>query len=164
MNRPARRRTPLAALACLVIACALGHTATAQAQFMVPQTVAQDRRVTLFGILATPGPGKDDPDLKDLLPQLRQLVPGHTFKLVKVASKNIATNGIVVCDLGEGLVASSQLLNPLDMNGKVQLRFELSVGGIPQFQTIVTTPPNQCFYINRMFPNGNRLIMGIGAR
>jgi hypothetical protein len=164
MNRPARRRTPLAALACLVVACALGHSGTAHAQFVGPGMAVQDRRVTLFGVLATPGQGKDDPDLKELLPQLRQLVPGHTFKLVKVASKNVATNGIVVCDLGEGLVASTMLLNPLDMNGKVQLRFELDVGGIPQFQTIVTTPPNQCFFINRMFPNGNRLIMGIGAR
>jgi hypothetical protein len=164
MNQPARRRTPLAALACLVVACALGHAGTVHAQFVAPGLAVQDRRVTLFGILATPGQGKDDPDLKDLLPQLRQLVPGHTFKLVKVASKNVATNGIVVCDLGEGLVASTMLLNPLDMNGKVQLRFELNVGGIPQFQTIVTTPPNQCCFINRMFPNGNRLIMGIGAR
>jgi hypothetical protein len=166
MNQPARRRTPLAALACLVVACALGHAGTVHAQFVVPGQAVQDRRVTLFGILATPGQGqgKDDPDLKDLLPQLRQLVPGHTFKLVKAASKNVATGGIVVCDLGEGMVASSQLLNPLDMNGKVQLRFELNVGGLPQFQTIVTTPPNQCCFINRMFPNGNRLIMGIGAR
>ena len=145
-------------------ALGLASPSQAHAQFVPPGMQAQDRRVTLFGILATPGQGMDDPDLKDLLPQLRQVLPQHTFKLVKVVSKNVATNGTIVCDLGDGFVASSQLLNPLDMNGKVQLRFELSVGGLPQYQTIVTTPPNQVFYINRMFPNGNRLIMGIGAR
>jgi hypothetical protein len=162
MSWPARRRSPRVALACVVAAWTLGLDA-ARAQFQAPGA-ATDRRVTLFGILATPGPGKDDPKLKEMLPQLRNLLPNHTFQLRKVESKNIATGGTIVCDLGEGFVASSQLLNPLDMNGKVQLRFQLAFDDFPQFQTVVTTPPNQIFYINRMFPNGNRLIMGIGAR
>jgi hypothetical protein len=164
MIRAARRVSPPVAAAWLVAAwtLCLGVDA-ARAQVLAPAPAA-DRRVTLFGILATPGPGKDDPKLKEMLPQLRSLLPNHTFQLRKVESKNIATGGTVVCDLGEGFVASSQLLNPLDMNGKVQFRFQLAYDEIPQFQTVVTTPPNQIFYINRMFPNGNRLIMGLGAR
>lgn len=163
MTGPARRRTPLAALACL-LALAPAITlvpASARAQGM-PQQPA--RQVTVFGVLATPGQGQDDPKLKEVLPQLKSLLPGHSFKLVKVASKRVVAGESVACDLGGGFAASSQLINPADDNGKVQLRFDFRVGGFPQYQTIVSTPPNQVFYANRMLDDGRRLIVGIGAR
>lgn len=163
MTRPARRRLPRAALACL-IACALARsTPPAPAQELPP-----GRQVTIFGVLATPiqgqGQGQDDPKLKDVLPQLKALLPGHRFKLRKVESKRVAVGESVSCDLGDGFVATSQLVNPLDLNGKVQLRFDFSAGGFPQYQTVVSTPPNQVFYVNRMLANNDRLIVGIGAR
>jgi hypothetical protein len=83
---------------------------------------------------------------------------------VKVASKRVVAGEAVECDLGGGFAATSQLISPVDGNGKVQLRFAFSAGGFPQYQTIVTTPPNQVFYANRMLDDGRRLIVGIGAR
>jgi hypothetical protein len=162
MIRPPRRKAPRAALAWLIAVLALGVASApkpAPAQFM-----AANRQVTVFGVLATPGQAKDDEKLKDVLPQLRALLPGHSFKLLKVESKRMVAGDGIQCDLGSGFVASSRLIAPLDANGKVQLQFDLSVQGLSQFQTIVTTPPNQIFYINRMLPNGERLIIGIGAR
>ncbi len=153
---------PPATLAILILAAGLGQVAApARAQALA---VPDGRQVTVFGVLATPGQAKDDPKLKAVLPQLRNLVPNHSFKLLKVESKRAIAGGIVRCDLGDGFVASTALENALDINGKVQLRFDLSVGGFSQYQTIVTTPPNQTFFINRMLPNGDRLVIGIGAR
>jgi hypothetical protein len=146
----------------LAVACAWawpGPMPAARAQEMVP-----GRQVTVFGVLATPGQGRDDPKLKEILPQLRTALPGHSFKLLKVNSKRVVAGEAVACELGDGYVASTQLVNPLDANGKVQLRFDFSLGGYPQYQTLVSTPPNQVFYINRPLGDGARLIMGIGAR
>ncbi len=128
------------------------------------QEVAPGRQVTVFGVLATPGQGPDDPKLKEILPQLRTALPGHSFKLLKVNSKRVVAGESVACELGDGYVAATQLVNPLDAGGKVQLRFDFSYGGFPQYQTLVSTPPNQVFYINRPLGDGERLIMGIGAR
>ena len=136
-----------------------GPMPTAGAQEMSP-----GRQVTVFGVLASPGQGRDDPKLKEILPQLRTALPGHSFKLLKVNSKRVVAGESVACELGDGYVAATQLVNPLDANGKVQLRFDFSLGGYPQYQTLVSTPPNQVFYINRPLGNGERLIMGIGAR
>ncbi len=154
MTEPTRR---LSGFALVLGLCVVPLTARAQDEMV-------GRQVTLFGVLATPGGTKNDPKLKDVLPQLRTLLPNHTFKLLKVESKRVASGGTVSCDLGDGFIAAGQLIAALDPNGKVQLRFDLSVGGISQYQTVVTTPPNQIFYINRMLPNGERLVLGVGAR
>ena len=122
------------------------------------------RQVTVFGVLATPGNAKDDPKLKDVLPQLRTLFPKHSFKLVKVESKRLVSGQTISCDLGDGFVASNQLSIPTDPNGKIQMRFDLAYAGFSQYQTIVTTPPGQIFYVNRVLPDGERLVIGIGAR
>ena len=157
------RPTLCAVVLAWVLACGFGPSGTPSATAGEFQ-VAEGRQVTVFGVLATPGQSKDDPKLKDMLPQLRNLLPNHSFKLIKVESKRLMANESLACDLGAGFVAASQLITPLDPMGKVQLRFDLSVGGISQYQTIVTTPPNQIFYCNRTLPNGERLIIGIGAR
>jgi hypothetical protein len=164
-DRPARRRSPRAAVAWLFAAWAFCGLVLNPGPVRA-QGYAPGRQVTVFGVLATPGQGANDPKLKDVLPQLQAAWPGHSFKLLKVESKRISAGESLACDLGEGLVAASQLLDPLDTNGKVQLRFEFRVGGFPQYQTVVSTPPNQVFYVNRMLNNANneRLIIGIGAR
>ncbi len=161
MTGPARRRAPRAALACLIAYVLAAITAPAPAR---AQELASGRQVTVFGVHATAGQGPDDPKLKDVLPQLKALLPGYSFKLLKVESKRVTAGETVSCDLGEGFSATSQLVNPLDINGKVQLQFVFSSGGFPQYQTIVSTPPNQVFYVNRALNNGERLIIGIGAR
>ena len=160
MTRPARRDTPprRAVIVGLLALLATGLAREALAQGM------DGRQVTVFGVVATPGQAADDPKLREVLPQLRQLMPGHSFKLLKVESKRLVAGEAVNCDLGAGFVAASQLTTPLDANGKIQMRFDLSYSGLTQYQTIVTTPPNQIFYVNRLLPNGERLIIGIGAR
>jgi hypothetical protein len=163
LDRPARRRTSRAALAWLWLAMALAGgwpgPPSARAQGVMP-----GRQVTVFGVLATPGQGQDDPKLKEVLPQLRTALPGYSFKLLKVESKRVAAGESVACDMGGGYVATSQLVDPLDGNGKVQLRFDFALDGVSQYQTLVGTPPNQVFYVNRPLSNGERLIIGIGAR
>lgn len=159
MSRPVRR-PPGAALACLIVALGLAPAPSpARGQGMVP-----GRQVTVFGVLATQGQGQDDPKLKEILPQLRAAMPGHSFKLLKVASKRVAAGEAVECDLGGGSAATTRLITPLDPNGKVQLQFQFSDAGLPVYQSVVSTPPNQVFYVNRVLGPGERLIIGIGAR
>jgi ABC-type phosphate transport system substrate-binding protein len=129
--------------------------------------VAQDlpsRQVTLFGVLATPGSTTIDPQLKSIAPQLRKLLPGHGFKLLEVQSKRLGVGQSVACDKLNQYSAEAGLLDPLDDNGKVQIRFALGYQGQMQAATIVTTPPNQLFFFDKVLEDGSRLLIGIGAR
>ena len=122
------------------------------------------RQITVFGVMATPGGGPSDPKLAPVLPQLRRLLPDHGFKLIKIESQRATAGEIVTCELGDGFAASSQLVTAMDPNGKVQMRFDLSYEGVPMFQTIVTTPPDQAMFCEKPLPNGSRLLIGLGAR
>jgi hypothetical protein len=122
------------------------------------------RQVTLFAVVATPGSQTIDPKLKRIAPQLRKLLPGHGFKLLDVQSKRLEAGESVRSDLGRGLSASTALVQPLDENGKVVLRCTLSQNEVVQFDTMVTTPPNQLFFCDRPLGDGSRLLIGIGAR
>ncbi|WP_435015361.1 hypothetical protein TA3x_002899 [Tundrisphaera sp. TA3] len=122
------------------------------------------RQITVFGVLATPGGSGADPKLAPVLPQLRRLLPNHGFKLIKIESQRAMAGQSVACDLGDGFVASAQLVEALDLNGKVQMRFNLAQQGASQFQTVVTTPPDQVMFCDKMLPNGSRLLIGLGAR
>jgi hypothetical protein len=145
-------------------------------RFAAPSSLAQDitsRQVTLFGILATPGKTTVDKDLKSIEPQLRQLLPGHGFKLLEVQSKRLVPGQTVVCTKLGGFVAELGLIAPIDPNGKVQLRYALGakVPGNSESQdlemqaaTIVSTPPNQLSFFDKELAGGSRLIIGMGAR
>lgn len=130
--------------------------------------VGPSRQVTLCGIHATPTPPGDspkvDPKLKPIANQLRRLFPGHDFKLVGVETQRVGLNQTLTCDFGAGFVANAQLTNPLDPNGKAQFRFQLDQGGMIDFATIVNTPLNQIFFLDKPLPDGSKLIMGLGAR
>lgn len=123
------------------------------------------RQIVVFGVLATPGGQTMDPKLTPVVQaQLRRALPGHGFKLLKVRSERVMTGQSVVCDMGGGFVASTTLMNPLDPNGKVQIRYELSHFEDSQFQSIVATPPDQFNFFDKMLPNNDHLLIGIGAR
>lgn len=122
------------------------------------------RQVTVFGIVAVPGINTIDPKLKEVAPQLRKLLPGHGFKLLDVKSKRLTAGQAVICDLGGGASALTTLIQPLDEDGKVQLRCELVLNGVPQHATIVATPPNQLFFCDKTRDDGSRILIGIGAR
>jgi hypothetical protein len=130
----------------------------------LPGGPAPARQVTLFAIIATPGSSELDPKLAGIEGQLRKLLPGHGFKLLDVRSKRLLTGESLHSDLGSGWAASTELVAPLDANGKVELRCMLVQNASTQFDTQVATPPNQLFFCDRMMGNGQRLIIGVGAR
>jgi hypothetical protein len=157
---PRRRLWRLLAVAALAVALD-PRLPRAQAQF---PGVEPARQVTLFAVIAVPGTTAIDPKLAGIEPQLRRLLPGHGFKLLDVQSKRLHADESVRCDLENGWTASTVLMQPLDPNGKVELRCRLLQNDVVQFDTRVATPPNQLFFCDRMIDNGRRLLIGVGAR
>ena len=124
-----------------------------------------NRNVVTFGVLATPGSTAMDPKITaPVAAQLRRTLPGHGFKLIEIKSARVMTGQSVNLTLGNGFTASTQLMNPLDPNGKVQMSFELAQQGTMQFKSIVVTPADQFNFFDKMLPNGNHLLIGVGAR
>jgi hypothetical protein len=129
------------------------------------QTVDEPaRQVTLFGVIASPFDLRIDPKLSRVAPQLRKLLPNHGFTLLGVESKRLTAGQTVACDLRGGFTAAATLTQPLDMNGKVQLRCAVLQNQTVQLESLVATPPNQLFFCEKGLPNGTRLLVGIGAR
>lgn len=122
------------------------------------------RQVTIFGVIATPGSNAVDPKLAEVLPKLRELLPGHGFRLVDIQSKRLTPGHTVGVNFRNGMVAQTELSRTLDENGKVQLRLGLFLNGETQLLTQVATPPNQLFFYEREIAGGERLLVGIGAR
>jgi hypothetical protein len=123
------------------------------------------RQVVVFGVLATPGSAAMDSKISPVVQvQLRRALPGHGFKLLKVQSERVVAGQSVTCNMGGGFVASTTLMSPLDPNGKVQIRYELSQFEVPQFQSIISTPPDQFNFFDKMLPNNDHLLIGVGAR
>ncbi len=122
-------------------------------------------QVVLFGVLATPGGNAMDTKISPVVAaQLRRTLPGHSFKLIQIKSDRVLVGQSVVLELGEGFATTAQLLNPLDPNGKVQLRFELAQFGSSLFQSVVVTPPDQFNFFDKMLPNNSHLLIGVGSR
>ena len=151
------RRRQIALLA-LLLACLVSMTPA--------RALAQDgRQVVMFGVLATPGSQAMDPKIPPVVAaQLRRTLPGHGFKLIKVKSGRVSVGQPVALELGDGFVSTAELINRLDPNGKVQMRFDLSRDGASQFQSIVTTPADQFNFFDKMLPDDSRLLIGVGAR
>lgn len=123
------------------------------------------RQVTVLGILATPGGKTSDNGLSEVLPQLKQLLPNHGFQVLDVQSARIIAGEAVKCELGHGFRSVTTLVRPLDENGKVQLRCELSLDGQLQFAANVRAPINQVFFCERPFlSDGSKLLIGLGVR
>ncbi len=158
-----RRALARAVLAGAFVASIWGGGAPSPASGFWQGTPA--RQVVMFAVHATPGGGAMDPKIsRAVQAELRKALPNHSFKLVKVQSDRVAAGQSVVSKLGDGFVATAQLLNPLDPNGKVQVRFDLSRYGGSMFQTVVITPPDQFNYFDKQLDDGSRLLLGVGAR
>jgi hypothetical protein len=137
---------------------------TAPAQASVWQAPTE-RQVVMFGVYATPGSTAMDPKISPVVAaQLRKTMPGYGFKLLQVKSQRVISGKSVVLDLGDGFATSAMLMNPLDPNGKVQMKFELTYQKISQFQSVVVTPADQFNYFDKMLPNNSHLLIGVGAR
>ena len=123
------------------------------------------RQVTVCGIIATPGGTTVDPKLAKIQPQLDKLLPGHSFKLLDVQSKQLNPGQSVSCNLkAGGYTANAVLIKPVDGNGKVQVGCQLLLHNVVQLETMVTTPPNQLFFCDQALSDGSHLLIGIGAR
>ncbi|MDX2038300.1 MAG: hypothetical protein SFX72_16745 [Isosphaeraceae bacterium] len=122
------------------------------------------RQVTVFGVLATPKGTTIDPKLDPIKDQLEKLLPKHGFKLLRVESKRLSTGQILDCELGSGFRASAQLIQAVDPDGKIQVHVKLQRMGTLQYQGLMATPPNQIFFCDKELPNGERLVIGVGAR
>jgi len=154
-----RSRNPLVRLA--LMAFCLASTAPAVASWQG----APGRQVVIFGVLATPGGTEMDAKIAPVVQaQLRRLLPNHGFKLIKIKSERALAGQSVSCDLGEGFAATAVLVSPLDPAGKVQMKFELTMMQVSQFQTVVTTPPDQFNFFDKALNGGNHLLLGVGAR
>ena len=122
------------------------------------------RQLTLFGVIATPGGKTADTNLTTIKTQLDKLLPRHGFKLVDAQSKRIVAGESVSCDLRNGYSLVASLVQPVDENGKVQIRCELFRNEDREFSTVVKTPPNQLFFCQRALHDGTQLLIGVGAR
>jgi hypothetical protein len=119
--------------------------------------------VTIFGIALTSEPEALDPKLARFENDLRRQYPGNGFKLRAVQSKRLGPDETLTCDMGSGVVASTELVG-VERNGKVQLKFSLTVNGRTELKSVITTPTNQLFFCEKKLANGDRLLIGIGAR
>lgn len=122
------------------------------------------RQVTAFAILAIPDSAELDPRLASVQGQLKKVLPGHGFRLRDVQSRRIDTGQAVTCDLGDGYKAETVLVKPLDDNGKVQLRCNLTFKGTREFSTLIRSPVNQLVFYERALKPGTRVLIGVGAR
>jgi len=120
--------------------------------------------VTVFSILADPRNPAIDPKLQTIEAQLRKLLPRHGFTLIDVKSRALLPGQAVACDVGGGQRAEAELINPGDLQGKVQLKFSLRAGEANLIQSVISTPPNQLFFADKDLGDGTKLLLGIGAR
>ena len=124
------------------------------------------RQVTVFGVVVVPDePEAIDPKLTKLKKQLQRLKPNSGFRFRGSASRRLTPGESLTTDLGGGFTTTTELITAMDRHGKVQLKFTLSQDGKPEFTTLVTTPPNQVFYIEKVLPKTHdRLLIGVGGR
>lgn len=143
-----------------------GPAPCAQAQIILPPGATISRQVTLFAIRATPNDPAIDPKLKAIAPQLKRLMPNHGFQLLNVQSHTLRVNQTISCKISDQLVAKADLVNGLGTDGKVQFRFSLQEprSGMALATTLISTPPNQLFFCDKVFDDGTKVLIGIGAR
>jgi hypothetical protein len=123
------------------------------------------RHVTVFAILATPEGQAVDTKLTNIQPHLSRLLPRHGFKLLDAQSARIVAGESVDCTLTHGYMVETTLVHPIDENGKVELRCDLTLDGDRQFTASVRTPLNQLFFCERPYlTDGSKLLIGVAAR
>jgi hypothetical protein len=123
------------------------------------------RQVTVFAMVATPKDQAVDRNLSSIKATLSKLLPQHGFKLLDSQSAKIVAGESVECTPGHGYTAAITMVRPIDEEGKVELRVELSLDGELQFTATVRTPLDQLFLCERPFlTDGSKLLIGVGAR
>jgi hypothetical protein len=123
------------------------------------------RQVTIFAIVATPKGQAVDHNLLPIKASLSKLLPQHGFKVLDSQSAKIVAGESVECSPGHGYTATVTMVSPIDEEGKVDLRCELSLDDELQFSAMVRAPLDQLFFCERPFlTDGSKLLIGVGAR
>ncbi len=145
----------------------IGRQVTVFAILAAPEDIRLASLIGSVGAasLAIPESKASDSKLAPIQPQLNRLLPHHVFRLLDAQSAQIVAGEAVECKLGHGYTAETTLVRPIDENGKVELRCELSLDRELQFSATVRTPINQLFFCERPFlTDGSKLLIGVGAR
>jgi hypothetical protein len=151
------------AFGCLVLGLAGLRASRAEGQASSHPEIV--RQVTVFAIVATPEGQSVDKNLSRIQAPLSKLLPQHGFKLLDSQSAQIVAGESVECTPGHGYTAAITMVRPIDEDGKVGLRCELSLDGELQFSATVRTPLDQLFFCERPFlTDGSKLLIGVGAR
>jgi hypothetical protein len=130
--------------------------------------VVEDIRseVTILAVLVTPDKATVDPKLAGMAPLLRKSLPSLSergFKFLSKESRELGLHQSVSCDLGGGYSATTEFVRGLE-DAKIQLKFTLSREKKPRFESVVTTPLNQPFFLDKTLDDGRRVLFSVGTR
>jgi hypothetical protein len=138
--------------------------AHAQKPDVNPSSSEHSRQVTVMAIRAIKGTGPIDPKLATVAKQLAQIMPDHRFELIDGKTKRLDPKQAMVVKSVENSVLTVELKSPSNDEGKVEMLIRLTMDGGEPFESVIKTPANQLFFLDRKINDSNRLLIAVGAR
>ena len=138
--------------------------AHAQKSDVNPSSSVRSRQVTVMAIRAIKGTGPIDPKLATVAKQLAQIMPDHRFELIDGKTKRLDPKQAMVVKSVENSVLTVELKSPSNDEGKVEMLIRLTMDGGEPFESVIKTPANQLFFLDRKINDSNRLLIAVGAR
>ena len=138
--------------------------AHAQKPDVNPSSSEHSRQVTVMAIRAIKGTGPLDPKLATVAKQLAQIMPDHRFELIDGKTKRLDPKQAMVVKSVENSVLTVELKSPSNDEGKVEMLIRLTMDGGEPFESVIKTPANQLFFLDRKINDSNRLLIAVGAR
>lgn len=138
--------------------------AHAQKPDVIPSSSEHSRQVTVMAIRAIKGTGPIDPKLATVAKQLAQIMPDHRFELIDGKTKRLDPKQAMVVKSVENSVLTVELKSPSNDEGKVEMLIRLTMDGGEPFESVIKTPANQLFFLDRKINDSNRLLIAVGAR
>jgi hypothetical protein len=138
--------------------------AHAQTPDVSPSSSEHSRQVTVMAIRAIKGTGPIDPKLATVAKQLAQIMPDHRFELIDGKTKRLDPKQAMVVKSVENSVLTVELKSPSNDEGKVEMLIRLTMDGGEPFESVIKTPANQLFFLDRKINDSNRLLIAVGAR
>ena len=138
--------------------------AHAQKPDVNPSSSEHSRQVTVMAIRAIKGTGPIDPKLATVAKQLAQIMPDHRFELIDGKTKRLDPKQAMVVKSVENSVLTVELKSPSNDEGKVEMLIRLTMDGGEPFESVIKTPANQLFFLDRKINDSTRLLIAVGAR
>ena len=130
----------------------------------VERSAENSRQVTVMAIRAIRGNGPIDPKLATVAKQLAQIMPDHRFELIDGKTKRLDSKQAIVVKSVENSALTVELKSPSNEEGKVEMLIRLIMDGGEPFESVVKTPANQLFFLDRKINESSRLLIAVGAR